>query len=593
MSSASQWRISQKKVKKPTQPPPQKKVKVVIASEIKSFLYSWCGMRKLKPSYDMVHKGIQPDVYFECTLTVPGIDYSVFMTAHNKKDAQSRACWDFCDYLVKMGKINENELPPRPIAPALGEQPVQGNTIIKNTKESNLEIHAQGGWTLQNARVRLNQFLQREHTDLQTEYHESGSDHARIFTCEMRLQVFAIQKEFDSYERGTTKKQAAAMCSLKMIRKLFKDNIIERFGNPVIPLDIDTSMNEYAAKQHHFVPEVVVKKSQGSSKKVKQTKKDQNTKQKHNQGAQEAVEMISQLDFILKIKHQQICPKQQVIKSLVEATEACEFALTQIAQELQGESSLVLQGVVRVGKLSKGLLLNGDTDVHIVVFSVDVPTVDLFLEVYSLLDEKLSKSFKVKLVRMQDKATIRANFAKDDMNIIDIDVQVFIHFTSTKFKSTSVAEDFNENVLNVKSCLVALREFRHLKWFQACALDFPFCLEVIRLLKYIVRKNREWKNLNDWTIELLVTRLLKTMVFKDVTLANCFRCVIEAIAGGLFLKDGTGILDPCEDTQTDSAKKIDEQDSEELTLAAQIALRQLAFGQSHKFLDIEEINLVS
>ena len=60
----------------------------------------------------------------------------------------------------------------------------------------------------------------------------------------------------------------------------------------------------------------------------------------HNQGAQEAVEMISQLDFILKIKHQQICPKQQVIKSLVEATEACEFALTQIAQELQGESSL-------------------------------------------------------------------------------------------------------------------------------------------------------------------------------------------------------------------------------------------------------------
>ena len=86
--------------------------------------------------------------------------------------------------------------------------------------------------------------------------------------------------EFDSYERGTTKKQAAAMCSLKMIRKLFKDNIIERFGNPVIPLDIDTSMNEYAAKQHHFVPEVKVKKSQGSSKKVKQTKKDQNTKQK-------------------------------------------------------------------------------------------------------------------------------------------------------------------------------------------------------------------------------------------------------------------------------------------------------------------------
>ena len=50
--------------------------------------------------------------------------------------------------------------------------------------------------------------------------------------------------------------------------------------------------------------------------------------------------MMCQLDFNLKIKHQQICPEQQVIKSLVEATNACEFALTQIAQELQGESSL-------------------------------------------------------------------------------------------------------------------------------------------------------------------------------------------------------------------------------------------------------------
>lgn len=52
----------------------------------------------------------------------------------------------------------------------------------------------------------------------------------------------------------------------------------------------------------------------------------------------------------------------------------------------------VLQGVVRVGKLSKGLLLYGDRDVHIVLFSVDVPTVDLYSEVYTLLCAKLSVS---------------------------------------------------------------------------------------------------------------------------------------------------------------------------------------------------------
>jgi len=589
MSSDSHWRNKQKKVKKPPQPPPQKKVKAVVASEIKSFLYSWCGMRKLKPNYEMVHKGIQPDVYFECTLTVPGIDHSVFMTAHNKKDAQSRACWDFCDYLVKVGKISEKELPPRPIAPALGEQPVQGNTIIKNTKESDLEIHTQGGWTMQNASVRLNQFLQREHTHLQTDYHESGSDHARIFTCEMRLQVYAIQKELDSYERGTTKKQAAALCSLKLIRKLFKNNLIERFGDPVIPLDIDTSMNEYSAKKHYFVPEVVVRKNQGNSKKVKKLIQEQ----KDDQGTKKNVEMVSQLDFNLKSLHQQICPKPQVIQSMLKATQTCEFALTQVAQELQGENSIVLQGVVRVGKLSKGLLLNGDRDVHIILFSVDVPTVDLYSEVYTLLCASLSKSLKVELVRMQDKATILAKFAKDDIEKFDVDVQVFIHFTSSKFKNTSIAEDFNENVLNVKSCLFALREFRNFKWFQTSAIDFPFCLEIIRIFKDIVRKNREWRNLKNFTIELLVTRLLKTMQSEDVTLANCFRRVLEAIAGGLFLEDGNGVLDPCENTQIDGADLINEQNSEELTFAAQIALRQAAFGQSHKLLGIKEVNLVS
>jgi len=76
------------------------------------------------------------------------------------------------------------------------------------------------------------------------------------------------------------------------------------------------------------------------------------------------------------------------------------------------------------------------------------------------------------------------------------------------------------------------------------------------------------------------------MLSEDVTLANCFRRVLEAIAGGLLLKDGNGVLDPCENTQVDAADLIDEQNSEELTFAAQIALRQLAFGQSNKLLGI-------
>lgn len=50
--------------------------------------------------------------------------------------------------------------------------------------------------------------------------------------------------------------------------------------------------------------------------------------------------MVSQLDFNLKSLHQQICPKPQVIQSMLKATQTCEFALTQVAQELQGENSM-------------------------------------------------------------------------------------------------------------------------------------------------------------------------------------------------------------------------------------------------------------
>ena len=35
--------------------------------------------------------------------------------ASNKKDAQTRAAWDFCDYLVKEGKMKEEELPTREV----------------------------------------------------------------------------------------------------------------------------------------------------------------------------------------------------------------------------------------------------------------------------------------------------------------------------------------------------------------------------------------------------------------------------------------------------------------------------------------------
>ena len=46
---------------------------------------------------------------------VSGIEYTAQVQASNKKDAQSRAAWDFCENLVKTGYMKQSELPPKPV----------------------------------------------------------------------------------------------------------------------------------------------------------------------------------------------------------------------------------------------------------------------------------------------------------------------------------------------------------------------------------------------------------------------------------------------------------------------------------------------
>ena len=45
-----------------------------------------------------------------------GLDYVAEAEAGNKKDAQSKAAWDFCENLVKMGYMKTTELPPKPVS---------------------------------------------------------------------------------------------------------------------------------------------------------------------------------------------------------------------------------------------------------------------------------------------------------------------------------------------------------------------------------------------------------------------------------------------------------------------------------------------
>jgi len=44
------------------------------------------------------------------------MDYIAQVQSSNKKDAQSKAAWDFCENLVKTGYMKQSELPPKPVS---------------------------------------------------------------------------------------------------------------------------------------------------------------------------------------------------------------------------------------------------------------------------------------------------------------------------------------------------------------------------------------------------------------------------------------------------------------------------------------------
>jgi len=80
-------------------------------------LYAWLGKFRARPEYNIHAHGTAPyRQTYVCEVVVSDYSYVGKGSASNKKDAQTRAAWDFCDYLVKEGKMTETELPTREVS---------------------------------------------------------------------------------------------------------------------------------------------------------------------------------------------------------------------------------------------------------------------------------------------------------------------------------------------------------------------------------------------------------------------------------------------------------------------------------------------
>lgn len=75
---------------------------------------------------------------------------------------------------------------------------------------------------------------------------------------------------------------------------------------------------------------------------------------------------------------------------------------------------------------------------------------------------------------------------------------------------------------------------------------------------------------NFQSIELLCERV-SSSAGEQLNPGEAFRHVLEAIASGLLLPGGAGLLDPCEKEPTDALNYLSRQEREDITASAQVS----------------------
>ncbi|XP_073960181.1 zinc finger RNA-binding protein-like isoform X2 [Choristoneura fumiferana] len=247
-----------------------------------------------------------------------------------------------------------------------------------------------------------------------------------------------------------------------------------------------------------------------------------------------------------------------------------------------------LKGVMRVGLLAKGLLLKGDRDVRLVVLCHDRPTVTLLKRVATDLPHHLAK---VKGPGDEPKYKVELLPAEGAVQVSDGTGSVLVSLTSAVMREPAEGGDIkrdDKDVLPRQKCLDALAALRHAKWFQARAATLQSCVIIIRIMRDLCRRIPNWTPLNPYAMELLVSGVMQS-AGAALSPGEALRRVMEAVAGGLLLEHGPGLRDPCEKELVDALGNLPAQKREDLTASAQQFLRQIAFRQIYKVLDMEPL----
>ncbi len=277
----------------------------------------------------------------------------------------------------------------------------------------------------------------------------------------------------------------------------------------------------------------------------------------------------------------------------------------------------VLKGVMRVGVLAKGLVLRGDRHFRLVVLCGEKPTAGLLERISAALPAQLlsaqatikaetaasttdnagegdSSSSSGAKVASQPKFSVvkdikagglTVTYSREGGPVGKLEVEVSL--TSPLMRDETSGPN-PEGTLDPEKCLEALAALRHAKWFQARSQGRQSCVLVLRILRDFCRRVPTWAPVRLFSLELLAEKVLASAGV-PLSPGDALRRVFEAVAGGVLMPDGPGLLDPCEREPQDAAAALTSQQRGDITSSAQHALRLIAFRQVHKVLGIEAL----
>ncbi|KAF1765667.1 hypothetical protein GCK72_005620 [Caenorhabditis remanei] len=261
-----------------------------MSRDIKEFLYAWLGRNKYgNPAYDTKGETRGARSRFKCELRVPSFNYVAFGNSSNKKDAATNAALDFCQFLVRDGKMQQSEIPsltsssletptwqdasssePGTIfcggedGMSMPSNDTQGSQYAQPKKPrypwSNAyqrdegtheeyvtqkadEITASetvdhkssfhGGWTMENSKKALNEYTQKMKLP-QVVYTTKIKEANTVRTMETTAQLYVPQlnKTLIGKGSGSNKKVSESGCAMNVVRQMFHLNIMQAYTGP-------------------------------------------------------------------------------------------------------------------------------------------------------------------------------------------------------------------------------------------------------------------------------------------------------------------------------------------------------------------------